>query len=118
MKTAEKTSLTSHGGVRKPPDYRYALAGVPGLAWGKYVGGGVRRSPSVGSAAVVNQKRLSVGIVMHDAAEAFLQEFGGLTVSIGGPGINRAREPFELNPELAWGDVSSRSASWMAAVSL
>ncbi|MFF9179270.1 SUKH-3 domain-containing protein [Streptomyces sp. NPDC014793] len=45
----------------------------------------------------------AVGIVMHDAAEAFLQEFGGggLTVSIGGPGTSRAREPFKLNPELA-----------------
>lgn len=43
----------------------------------------------------------AVGIVMHDAAEAFLQEFGGLTVSIGGPGASRAREPFKLNPELA-----------------
>ncbi|MFD7097064.1 SUKH-3 domain-containing protein [Streptomyces xanthophaeus] len=46
----------------------------------------------------------SVGIVMHDAAETFLQEFGGLTVNVGGPGISRAREPFELDPELAWGE--------------
>ncbi|MEU0602175.1 SUKH-3 domain-containing protein [Streptomyces sp. NPDC006393] len=53
----------------------------------------------------------SVGIVMHDAAEAFLQEFGGLTVSIGGPGINRAREPFELNPELARGE-DDRFSEW------
>ncbi|MGW2911905.1 SUKH-3 domain-containing protein [Streptomyces asoensis] len=43
----------------------------------------------------------AVGIVMHDAAEKFLQEFGGLTASVGGPGINRAREPFELDPEQA-----------------
>ncbi len=53
----------------------------------------------------------AVGIVMHEAAEAFLQEFGGLTVSIGGPGINRAREPFELNPELAWGE-DDRFCEW------
>lgn len=53
----------------------------------------------------------AVGIVMHEAAEAFLQEFGGLAVSIGGPGINRAREPFELNPELAWGE-DDRFSEW------
>ncbi|MFI6283421.1 SUKH-3 domain-containing protein [Streptomyces sp. NPDC051018] len=53
----------------------------------------------------------AVGIVMHDAAERFLQEFGGLTVSIGGPGINRAREPFELDPELAWGE-DDRFSEW------
>jgi hypothetical protein len=53
----------------------------------------------------------AVGIVMHDAAEAFLQEFGGLTVSVGGPGISRAREPFELNPELAWGE-DDRFSEW------
>ncbi|MFI8326391.1 SUKH-3 domain-containing protein [Streptomyces sp. NPDC085529] len=54
-----------------------------------------------------------VGIVMHDAAETFLQEFGGLTVSIGGPGIDRAREPFELDPELAWGE-DDRFSEWSA----
>ncbi|MET7356681.1 SUKH-3 domain-containing protein [Streptomyces mirabilis] len=53
----------------------------------------------------------AVGIVMHDAAEAFLQEFGGLTVSIGGPGINRAREPFDLDPELVWGE-DDRFSEW------
>ncbi|MGW4871862.1 SUKH-3 domain-containing protein [Streptomyces chartreusis] len=53
----------------------------------------------------------AVGIVMHDAAERFLQEFGGLTVNIGGPGINRAREPFELDPELAWGE-DDRFSEW------
>lgn len=53
----------------------------------------------------------AVGIVMHDAAEKFLQEFGGLIVSIGGPGTNRAREPFELDPELAWGE-DDRFSEW------
>ncbi|MFJ8085288.1 SUKH-3 domain-containing protein [Streptomyces sp. NPDC096205] len=52
-----------------------------------------------------------VGIVMHDAAQTFLQEFGGLTVNIGGPGISCAREPFELNPELAWGE-DARFSEW------
>ncbi|WP_460060680.1 SUKH-3 domain-containing protein [Streptomyces sp. YKOK-I1] len=48
----------------------------------------------------------AVGIVMHDAAERFLQEFGGLAVSIGGPATNRAsaREPFELDPGPARGE--------------
>ncbi|MDR6981121.1 hypothetical protein J2X68_007863 [Streptomyces sp. 3330] len=53
----------------------------------------------------------AVGIVMHDAAEQFLQEFGGLIVSVDGPGINRAREPFELDPELAWGE-DDRFSEW------
>ncbi|PBD02274.1 SUKH-3 immunity protein of toxin-antitoxin system [Streptomyces sp. Ag82_O1-15] len=53
----------------------------------------------------------AVGIVMDDTAEAFLQEFGGQTVSIGGPGINRAREPFELDPELVWGE-DDRFSEW------
>ncbi|MGY1398533.1 SUKH-3 domain-containing protein [Streptomyces sp. SS10] len=52
-----------------------------------------------------------VGIVMHDAADTFLQEFGGLTVSIDGPGISRAREPFELDPELTWGE-DDRFSEW------
>ncbi|MFI8998643.1 SUKH-3 domain-containing protein [Streptomyces sp. NPDC053542] len=56
-----------------------------------------------------------VGIVVHDAAEAFLQEIGGLTVSIGGPGISRAREPFELDPELARGE-EDRFSEWSAVL--
>ncbi|MFE7446113.1 SUKH-3 domain-containing protein [Streptomyces chartreusis] len=54
-----------------------------------------------------------VGIVMHEAADTFLQEFGGLTVSIGGPGISRAREAFTLDPELAWGE-EDRFGEWSA----
>lgn len=53
----------------------------------------------------------AAGIVMHDAAQTFLQAFGGLTVSHGGPGISRAREPFELDPELAWGE-DDRFSEW------
>ncbi|MFI9175914.1 SUKH-3 domain-containing protein [Streptomyces lincolnensis] len=57
----------------------------------------------------------AVGIVMHDAAERFLEEFGGLTVSIGGSGINRAREPFEFDPERAWGE-DDRFSEWSDAL--
>ncbi|SDM33571.1 hypothetical protein SAMN04489726_1095 [Allokutzneria albata] len=39
----------------------------------------------------------------------------GLTASIGGPGINRAREPFELDPELAWGE-DDRFSEWSDAL--
>ncbi|GHF37646.1 SUKH-3 domain-containing protein [Streptomyces griseosporeus] len=52
-----------------------------------------------------------VGMGMHHAAETFLQEFGGLTVSVSGPGISCAREPFELEPELAWGE-DDRFSEW------
>ncbi|MEU6520848.1 SUKH-3 domain-containing protein [Streptomyces sp. NPDC046978] len=57
----------------------------------------------------------AVGIVMHDAAEKFLQEFGGLSVSIGGPGLNCVREPFELDPELACGE-DDRFSEWSASL--
>ncbi|MFE0641792.1 SUKH-3 domain-containing protein [Streptomyces sp. NPDC058877] len=57
----------------------------------------------------------SVGLAMHDAAEAFLQEFGGLTVNVNGPGISCARTPFELDPELAWGE-NDRFAEWGEAI--
>lgn len=40
----------------------------------------------------------------HPAAERFLGEFGGLRVDVRGPGITVAREPFELDPELAAGE--------------
>ncbi|MDX3107728.1 SUKH-3 domain-containing protein [Nonomuraea angiospora] len=40
----------------------------------------------------------------HDAAEKFLCEFGGLRVDVRGPGITVAREPFEIDPELARGE--------------
>lgn len=51
------------------------------------------------------------GIAMHDAAERFLSEFGGITVKAKGPGITRAREPFELNPLLAEGE-EERFLEW------
>ena len=51
------------------------------------------------------------GLPMHDAAESFLQEFGGLTVRISGPGITCAREPFELDPALVQGE-EDRFLEW------
>lgn len=38
---------------------------------------------------------------MFGTAEAALLEFGGLRVTASGPGVDRAREPFELDPTLA-----------------
>ncbi|MEV5594683.1 SUKH-3 domain-containing protein [Streptomyces sp. NPDC052496] len=49
-------------------------------------------------------KVLAAEFTWHAAAEKFLQEFGGLRVDIGGPGITCAREPFEFDPELAVGE--------------
>jgi SUKH-3 immunity protein len=51
------------------------------------------------------------GFRMHDAAEQFLSEFGGLTVDISGPGVSCARTPFELDPTLAIGE-DDRFSEW------
>jgi SUKH-3 immunity protein len=48
---------------------------------------------------------------MHDAAEKFLAEFGGLSFEFAGAGITRAREPFEFDPMLAWGE-DDRFSDW------
>lgn len=48
---------------------------------------------------------------MHEAAEVFLAEFGGLYVSVHGPGISCARTPFEFDPELAVGE-EDRFSGW------
>ncbi|MCM2417705.1 SUKH-3 domain-containing protein [Streptomyces sp. RKAG293] len=42
--------------------------------------------------------------IWHAAAEKFLEEFGGINVHISGPGITCAREPFEIDPDLAIGE--------------
>ncbi|TXS51996.1 hypothetical protein EAO75_09285 [Streptomyces sp. uw30] len=55
------------------------------------------------------------GLVMHDAAEVFLREFGGLTVNISGPGISCSRTPFELVPELCWGE-EDRFSEWSESI--
>lgn len=44
------------------------------------------------------------GIHAHQAAIDFLQEFGGLDVEIHGPGVTKAKEPFELDPSLCEGE--------------
>lgn len=48
---------------------------------------------------------------MHEAAERFLSEFGGLKVDVHGPGISVAREPFEFDPMLADGE-DDRFSEW------
>jgi len=56
------------------------------------------------------------GIPMHRAADTFLQEFGNLSVSIGGPGISRAREPFVIDPELLWESEEDRFVDWSETI--
>ncbi len=51
------------------------------------------------------------GFPVHEAANRFLAEFGGLVIEIGGPGVNRAREPFEFDPALCRGE-SDRFIAW------
>lgn len=53
----------------------------------------------------------STGFRMHEAAERFLAEFGGLKVDIRGRGISVAREPFEFDPMLADGE-DDRFTEW------
>ncbi|MCX5396889.1 SUKH-3 domain-containing protein [Streptomyces sp. NBC_00102] len=44
------------------------------------------------------------GFTWHEAAEKFLGEFGGISVDVHGAGQSVAREPFEIDPELAIGE--------------
>ncbi|MEU4481733.1 SUKH-3 domain-containing protein [Micromonospora sp. NPDC023966] len=55
------------------------------------------------------------GFDMHQAAERFLAEFGGLTVAHRGPGISQARAPFELDPLLCLGE-DDRFADWSSVI--
>ncbi|MEY9845554.1 SUKH-3 domain-containing protein [Streptacidiphilus sp. MAP5-3] len=48
---------------------------------------------------------------MHDAAERFLTEFGGLEVQISGPGITCAKTPFHFKPDCCMGE-EDRFADW------
>ncbi|MFD7163618.1 SUKH-3 domain-containing protein [Streptomyces violascens] len=56
------------------------------------------------------------GFRLHEVAESFLGEFGGLVFGHGGPGVTRAREPFEFDPELLVGE-SDRFTGWGAELS-
>ncbi|MFJ8477002.1 SUKH-3 domain-containing protein [Kitasatospora sp. NPDC094011] len=56
-------------------------------------------------------------IRMHEAAEEFLSEFGGLDVRVSGPGIDVARTRFRFDPELTVGE-EDRFAEWSAEVGL
>lgn len=51
------------------------------------------------------------GLRAHPAARSFLSEFGGITVNISGPGVSRAREPFELDPMMCVGE-GDRFLEW------
>jgi hypothetical protein len=44
------------------------------------------------------------GFAWHEAAERFLEQFGGISVDVHGAGQSVAREPFEIDPELAIGE--------------
>ncbi|GAA0256169.1 hypothetical protein GCM10010492_66330 [Saccharothrix mutabilis subsp. mutabilis] len=55
----------------------------------------------------------AAGVEMHDVAERFLAEFGGLVFDIGGPGVTSAKEPFELDPDLCEGE-EGRFLGWGA----
>ncbi|MET7701353.1 SUKH-3 domain-containing protein [Streptomyces sp. NPDC005485] len=52
------------------------------------------------------------GLAMHDAADDFLREFGGLQVGAHGSGITCAREAFHLDPLLVWNSEEDRFAEW------
>lgn len=53
------------------------------------------------------------GIEAHDAARAFLREFGGLDVDQSGRGPSRARESFTLDPSACVGE-GDRFLEWSA----
>jgi len=44
------------------------------------------------------------GLTAHEAALAFLREFGGLSFELAGPGVNRAKAPFTLDPAQCVGE--------------
>ena len=53
---------------------------------------------------ISNYKDGLPGFLWHEAAERFLEEFGGIRVDLHGPGRSVAKEPFEIDPELAAGE--------------
>lgn len=55
------------------------------------------------------------GLQRHPVVSSFLAEFGGLAVNISGPGISRAREPFEFDPMLCLGE-GDRFLEWSEGI--
>lgn len=55
------------------------------------------------------------GCVATEAAVDFLVEFGGLDFQIAGRGVDRAREPFDLDPTLCDGNVD-RFLDWSTEI--
>ncbi|RJQ77760.1 hypothetical protein D5S17_15205 [Pseudonocardiaceae bacterium YIM PH 21723] len=51
------------------------------------------------------------GFAPNAVVEGFLAEFGGLSVTISGPGLERAREPFKIDPVLLDGE-EERFQEW------
>ena len=51
------------------------------------------------------------GLELHQAAERFLAEYGGLSLTPSGPGITRAKEHFKLDPRLCEGE-EDRFLEW------
>ncbi|MFJ9084686.1 SUKH-3 domain-containing protein [Streptomyces sp. NPDC102384] len=51
------------------------------------------------------------GIAVHEPVRDFLARFSGLSFEISGPGINCAREPFEIDPSLCQGE-EDRFSEW------
>ncbi|GHF76946.1 hypothetical protein GCM10018790_63740 [Kitasatospora xanthocidica] len=56
------------------------------------------------SVGISGYKETLSGFAWHEASERFLEEFGGISVDVRGPGVSVAREPFEIDPELAAGE--------------
>lgn len=51
------------------------------------------------------------GLPAPQEVKDFLAQFGGLNVKVSGPGVNCAREPFELDPLLCLGE-EDRFSEW------
>lgn len=64
------------------------------------------------SIAAWRESFASTGLTMHDAAAAFLSEFGGLifdlTVAATGAAGDRVLRSFEVDPMVAWGHAERR----------
>ncbi|MEH0557303.1 SUKH-3 domain-containing protein [Streptomyces sp. B21-101] len=70
-------------------------------------------------AATIDRSRETLektGLVrMHDAAEAFLAEFGDLALQVSGPGLTCVKTPFCFAPDHLIGE-EDRFADWSATI--